>query len=189
MALSAAYPAAAALAALCLPVAPAAAQDRAAVVPGERVRVVVPATNGGQDQYVTGTLGRLAGDTVTILVNPTGWRSDSLRYALNDSAGRRLEHIVATRSHGGRDMALGAVIGGTTGALIAAATYEPCTGLCWDGGQGLQAAGGAFVGGLGGALIGLVIGSASHTETWGPVPTSGVRIGVAQTSARLAITF
>lgn len=183
MALSAAYPAAAALAALCLPVAPAAAQDRAAVVPGERVRVVVPATNGGQDQYVTGTLGRLAGDTVTILVNPTGWRSDSLRYALNDSAGRRLEHVVATRSNGGRGALIGALVGAGVGLVIGAAADDPHS--FFNPGPGFYAA----VFAVPGAALGYVSGVASRSETWGPVQTSGVHIGISPTSARLTFEF
>jgi hypothetical protein len=78
------------------------------------------------------------------------------------------------------------VVGALAGALIASATWEPCTRTptSWadmtcltHASRGQQAAGGAVLGLLGGGVIGLVVGRSMGVQTWEPV----VRVG---TSAR-----
>ena len=187
-ALSAARPAVAALFLLGLRFVPAVAQ--APVAPGDRVRVVIPGNDGDGDRYIVGTLVRLAGDTATLLVNSTGWRPDSLRYALNDSAGRHLERVVGIRRNGGKGALIGALAGGTTLAIVAAATWKPCTGWClFASTREEDALGGFFVGGVSGAAVGWLIGRAYQTELWGPVTTSGVSVTFRPGSVGLRLAF
>lgn len=143
--------------------------------PGSRVSVVIPSNSGRQVRIAVGSLVRLSGDTVVIA---SGQRQpDTL--VLGPS--RRLEVRTAVgRGHGRQGALWGFLVGGLGGAIVGAATYQPCTeGLCiMDPGEGGSAAAGFLLGGLFGAGVGAAIGSSIRTEVWTPVATPGVRVGL-----------
>jgi hypothetical protein len=81
-----------------------------------------------------------------------------------------------------------------TGAVIGAATWQPCTETgflaCFmHPSQEVQAAGGAALGALGGALVGFLIGKTVRSELWRPVRTAPVRLTVGPTAAGISLTF
>lgn len=178
---------------------PLVAQTESSLATGARVRVVIPAVDGQSKRYVPGELVRLAGDTVVLL---TGWGTvgpDTLVYALGEGGGRRLERLTGRHGHRGTGVALGTAFGALAGGLIGAATWRPCTPqgsdaclfstLISNSSREMQAAEGVLLGALGGALAGLVIGAVVRTETWEPLRTSGIRLGIAPGAVRISLPF
>jgi len=173
------------------------AQTDSTLARGARVRVVIPALDGQSVRYVPGALVRLAGDTVVVL---TGWgreRPDTLVYALGEGGGRRLERLTGSHGHRGTGVALGTAFGALAGGVIGVVTWRPCTppgsDACFFPGlyssREMQTAEGVLLGALGGALAGLVIGGVVRTETWEPLRTSGIRVGIAPGAVRISLAF
>ena len=173
------------------------AQTDSTLARGARVRVVIPALDGQSVRYVPGALVRLVGDTVVIL---TGWRTvgaDTLVYVLGEGGGWRLERLTGSHGHRGTGVALGTAFGALAGGLIGVATWRPCapqgSDACFFSGiyssREMQTAGGVFLGAVGGALAGLVIGAVVRTETWEPLRTSGIRLGIAPGAVRIRLAF
>lgn len=163
-----------ALSAIWLPMQGQAASPIAA---GTQIRVVIPDSNGSSVRHLRGSLLRLDGDTALVLIGGyTGVsRPESLKVALEN--GRRLELLQESHSYGRAGAALGALIGGVTGDIVGSNT-PGCKGGLSCIGTLPPAFAGALLGSAGGALLGLVIGSSIRSETWVPVETSHVRVGL-----------
>src|SRR6266849_5912470 len=163
----------------------AAAQTAPPLGTGTRVRIVIPARDSQPERYITGSLVRLAGDTVVVAPGGLGlaW---ARTVALDD--GRRLEVVASSHGHGGKGAALGALIGGVTVGFVAGVTSHPCSGFC-PVDKGTEALGGAFVGAAGGAIVGMLIGSSLRDETWVPVRTAGVRVALVPRGVGISLHF
>jgi hypothetical protein len=142
---------------------------------GERVRVVDVAS--GAPVY-TGSLVRLAGDTVVISSGSAATTPVALGTA------RQLEVSQGMHPRTAQGMGIGLLVGAGVGAAIGFATYHkpdcgPQQFLCLDYGPGLPAVAGAAILGLSGLLIGAIAGSNSTAETWKPVDRSRIRVSLA----------
>jgi hypothetical protein len=149
-----------ALAALAACVAwPAEAQEPSALAPGARVRVAAL----GFITPVTGSVVRVSGDSIWLLTKPDG---SVLGVPL--AALRRVEVSRGPNTRGrtaARRAGAGLLIGGTIGAVLGAATYDPGAFIGPHDRGGNALVGGAVFGALG-ALGGALYGLAAPGERW-----------------------
>ncbi len=144
---------------------------------GARVRVVE------QGHVIhTGSMVRLAGDTVTL----TAGLAQPVVFVLGGA--RRLEMATGrTHRHTLESLGIGTGLGALAGGLLGYATYQKadCAGqyFCFDLGPGTSAVGGAVLGGLAGMVLGAVVGASSGTEEWKPVAAPALRPAIVQTRA------
>ena len=137
--------------------------------PGARVRI---ATRDDSKPRVTTVVAR-KGDT--LLVRSREYNTIPLPF--DDIS--RLEVSTGRHRNVVKGMAFGTLIGGTAGAILGAAAYEPCTGVCImaPGSRGESAAFGGAVFGVLGFVVGTLTGLSSH-DTWQHVPLDARRVSV-----------
>jgi hypothetical protein len=130
---------------------------------GARVRVT---TDSLGQQRLVGTL--LSADSDSLRLRSA---RDHQPVAVSTASVVRLEQSHGRRTRSGHGAAVGALVGGGAGlllGLIASGENDSW----FEIGPGEIAAASVFLA-AGGALIGVLIGAASHTERWEPVPVPG----------------
>lgn len=168
--------------AILVPTRPARAQQRPAVQPGERVRVVRGCVDGQPGASATGAsacdASPLVGSLLALSPDSIALRADDATVVYPSSSVTRLEVSRGQTSH----WKTGALIGFPVGALIvfSALNTGDSTNPC-DPSSNQDAAGmgfcvgvAALAGGVPGALLGGTIGWLIRSERWEPVPLGSV---------------
>ena len=164
------------------------AAPAAALAPGARVRI----TSAGSEPRIA-TLVAHQGDTLRVR-----WPQFANDVAVPLSGISRLEVSTGRHRRVLKGMLLGTAVGGVTGVVVGAATYEPCESTEWLGcllapqSQTESAGIGGAVGGVLGLVVGSLAGLARH-ESWQRVSLGERRVAVAVTprahETRLAVSL
>jgi hypothetical protein len=171
----------AAVSILLLSVAPQLHAQASAAASPTRVRLV-DVTNGRP--LVTGALTGRAGDT--LLIMPDSTEGEPQRFSLSSML--RVEHSIGMQRRTMQGFGVGALIGGITGALIAASssskqpTCPPDQLICGNFGPSVSASGGAVLLALPGAIIGAIAGYNTQREGWVAADDDRTRLTVAALS-------
>jgi hypothetical protein len=164
------------------------AAPAAALAPGARVRI----TTAGSEPRIATVVAR-QGDTLRVR-----WPELASDVAVPLSGISRLEVSTGRHRRVLKGLFLGTAIGGATGALVGAATYEPCEsteflGCFLEPENRMQS---ATFGGAVGGVLGLVVGSLAglvRHESWDRVSLDERRVAVAVTprahETRLAVSL
>jgi hypothetical protein len=153
-----------------------AAPTAATLAPGARVRV----TTSGSGRQI-GTVVAHRGDTLLVR-----WPEFANAVAVPLDGVSRLEVSTGRHRRVVKGLMLGTAIGGVTGVLIGAASYEPCDSTefmgCFLGptSRGESAAVVGVAGGVLGLVVGSLAGLARH-ERWKPVSLGERRVAFAVT--------
>jgi hypothetical protein len=140
---------------------------------GARVRITRP----GEQPLVAIVVAHTAD---SLLVQASG---HSLPVALPLTEISQLDVSTGRHRHVAKGIGVGFVAGGTVGALLGAATYQPCTSTEFLGclmapeNRGQSAALGILVGGGLGLIVGGLVGSVRQ-EQWARVPLDGKRVSL-----------
>ena len=146
------------------------------VMPGARVRVVDAASS---NPLMVGQLGRLVGDSVTIL-SAANLASSGSQTTWVVGGQHRLEVRTVLRRRTGRGVLIGALLGAPIGAAIGFATRQGGDDL----GLATSVFGGAIMLAIPGMVIGGRIGHHVTTTTWRQVDHPPVRVGIAPALGR-----
>ena len=163
---------------LILVAAPVAAQARDPLAAGDWIRA------RHQRDRVEGRVVSLEGDVLILA------RDERAADTLSLPALTELEVSTGRRRNTLRGMGIGFLALGATGAVLAAATWEPCTGwLCIGPSSEAEAAAwGLIGGGAAGVIAGGIIGVATHRHVWAPVERP-VRFGLAPAGRGRAVAL
>jgi hypothetical protein len=165
----------AAVSALLLSMAPDLRAQASPESPPTRVRLV-DVTSGRP--LVTGALTGRVGDT--LFIRPDSAQGEPQRYSL--TATHRFEHSVGSKRRTLEGFGAGLLFGAMAGALIGAASHEPCAleeGPCLDFGRSFDIGMGVVVFSVPSAIIGSVVGYNTFRETWRPVRSDRTRLSLA----------
>ncbi len=152
----------------------------------ERVRVVFDSGPTRSQAMLEGWLYSLRADTLVLVRGP---QVDSVMLR----KGRRLQVVTGDRGHGASGLVIGGLAGTVAGAIIGAASYQPCTpgpwAPCLFNGRGLVIAGGATLGLLAGGLAGWLIGVSIRTQDWGTVELPIAAVSIGPTGVRVRASY
>lgn len=154
------------LVALVFLVSAAAEAQAPAVNAGARVRVTSKAHDYNRR---VATVSAVRSDSIVLLMK----KGNLATVALSDID--EMQVSVGQRRTVLRGMLAGGLIGAAGGAVIGAATYEPCEGFCVlaSNSAGAEAAITGTVLGVLGLVVGGVVGAINTTDRWGPSTVPG----------------
>ncbi len=162
------------------PSGPVGAQQLPHLTAGQQVRVTIPGAGLTQEDATLVSLYRdtIVVDRFHVVLDSTGWRTDSTRNAVPLSAVTSLEVMIRSQPHVVRDGAIGGGVGALAGYLFIKAIEKQYCGwnmICVQPGQ---AGSGAAIGGVLGAGIGALIGLIYRPERWEPVALDRLHVTV-----------